>query len=45
MAQPKNREQIRVGLVQMSCGENPAANLAKAIERIEAAAKRGAQIV
>jgi N-carbamoylputrescine amidase len=45
MAQTKNREQIRVGLVQMSCGENPAANLAKAIERIEAAAKRGAQIV
>ncbi len=29
----------------MSCGENPAANLAKAIECIETAAKKGAQIV
>lgn len=45
MARTKEREQIKVGLVQMSCGENPAANLAKAIERLKAAAKKGAQIV
>ena len=37
--------EIKVGLVQMSCGNDPAANLAKAIERIEAAAQRGAQVV
>ncbi len=36
---------IKVGLVQMSCSNDPAANLAKAMERIEAAAKRGVQIV
>jgi N-carbamoylputrescine amidase len=45
MLRTKNREQVKVGLVQMSCGENPAANLAKALQRIEAAAKKGAQIV
>jgi N-carbamoylputrescine amidase len=31
--------------VQMSCAKDPAANLAKAMQRIEAAAKKGAQIV
>ncbi len=36
---------IRVGLIQMSCGDTPSGNLAKAITRIEAAAKKGAQIV
>lgn len=45
MPSTKTREQVKVGLVQMSCGENPAANLTKAIERVKAAAKRGAQIV
>ena len=45
MKRTKNREQVKVGLVQMSCGENPAANLTKAIERVKAAAKKGAQIV
>jgi N-carbamoylputrescine amidase len=45
MPRRKNREQVKVGLVQMSCGENPAANLTKAIERVKAAAKKGAQIV
>jgi N-carbamoylputrescine amidase len=38
-------QRVRVGLIQMSCGENPAANLAKASERIEFAAKKGAQVV
>ena len=45
MPSTKTREQVKVGLVQMSCGENPAANLTKAIERVKAAAKKGAQIV
>ena len=45
MTRTKNRGQVKVGLVQMSCGENPAANLTKAIEHVKAAAKKGAQIV
>ena len=45
MPRAKNREQVKVGLVQMSCGENPAANLTKAVERVAAAARKGAQIV
>ncbi|WP_020472087.1 carbon-nitrogen hydrolase [Zavarzinella formosa] len=34
-----------LGLVQMRCAEEPAPNLAKAIEQIHLAAKQGAQIV
>ncbi len=34
-----------MGLIQMSCGPDPAANLKKAIARIGEAAKKGAQIV
>jgi len=41
----KKSNQVKIALVQMSCGENPAANLAKAVERIEAAATKGAQVV
>lgn len=40
-----NSDLVKVGLVQMSCANGPAANLAKAVERIEAAAKKGAKIV
>ncbi|HUI25951.1 MAG TPA: carbon-nitrogen hydrolase [Candidatus Kryptonia bacterium] len=36
---------VRVGLVQMRCVEDPAANLATALQRVEDAAKQGAQIV
>ncbi len=36
---------VNVGLVQMTCGDDPGANLAKATQRIEEAARRGAQIV
>jgi N-carbamoylputrescine amidase len=36
---------VTLGLVQMSCGAEPEANLAKAIARIEQAAGAGAQIV
>lgn len=45
MARTKNSAQVKVALVQMSCAANPAANLAKAVQRIEAAAKKGARIV
>ena len=36
---------VTVGLIQMSCGPEPAANLKKAIRRIGEAAKEGARIV
>ncbi len=36
---------VTVGLIQMSCGPEPGANLKKAIGRISEAAKKGAQIV
>ncbi|MEQ1858709.1 MAG: carbon-nitrogen hydrolase [Chthoniobacteraceae bacterium] len=36
---------VKLGLVQMSCSTEPAANVAKAIERVHAAADRGAQII
>ena len=35
----------RIGLVQMSCGPDPAANLEKAATRVREAARAGAQIV
>jgi N-carbamoylputrescine amidase len=41
----KKREQVKVGLIQMSAGENPDANLEKAILRIRVAAQKGAKIV
>src|SRR5437016_14525602 len=41
----KNSSQIVLGLVQMNCGKNPAANFDKAVVRIRRAAKRGAHIV
>jgi len=36
---------VKVGTVQMTCTKEPKENLAKAIERIREAAKKGAQIV
>jgi N-carbamoylputrescine amidase len=36
---------FRVGLVQMSCGPDPDANLEKAAERVRDAARQGAQVV
>ena len=36
---------VTLGLPQMACGEDPAANLAKAIDRVRDAAARGANIV
>src|SRR5438094_2543892 len=35
----------RIALIQMQCGVDPAANMAKAIAQIRDAAKEGAQIV
>src|SRR6266436_2817375 len=37
--------QIRIGLIQMTCGPEPGPNLEKAVARVEEAAGRGAQIV
>jgi N-carbamoylputrescine amidase len=36
---------VKLGLIQTTCSLDPSANVAKAIERIHAAADRGAQIV
>jgi N-carbamoylputrescine amidase len=36
---------VKIGLVQMRCVADPATNVAKAIERIHAAADQGAQII
>ena len=41
----KIQTQVTLGLIQMSAGEDPEANLTKAISRIRGAAKSGAQIV
>ena len=41
----KAQAQIVLGLIQMSTSEDPEANLAKALTRIRAAARKGAQIV
>jgi N-carbamoylputrescine amidase len=45
MARRKAKEQVTLGLIQMSAGNSPAANLRKAVERAATAAERGAQIV
>ncbi len=45
MSRKKSEEQVTVGLIQMSAGEDPKANLAKASAGIGAVAKKGAQIV
>ncbi len=41
----KIKNKVRIGLVQMACGMDPEANLAKAILKIKKAAKSGAKIV
>jgi N-carbamoylputrescine amidase len=45
MARKMVKERVKVGLIQMSTTTDPSANLSKAVERAEAAAKKGAQIV
>jgi N-carbamoylputrescine amidase len=41
----QNRSEVTIGLIQMSVVKEPEANLERAVERIAAAAKKGAQIV
>ena len=38
-------QNFRVGLVQLRCGPDPDENLARAVEQMQAAARRGAQVV
>ena len=38
-------QNFRVGLVQLRCGPDPDENLARAVEQVQAASKRGAQVV
>jgi len=38
-------EKFTIGLIQMSCGAEPAANLAKALEKIREAARKGARLI
>jgi N-carbamoylputrescine amidase len=45
MPKKSKSNSVKVGLIQMSCDQDPDANLAKAISRIGEAAKKGAQIV
>ncbi|MGH9907402.1 MAG: nitrilase-related carbon-nitrogen hydrolase, partial [Pyrinomonadaceae bacterium] len=45
MSKKVKSNSVTVGLIQMSCGPKPEANLQKAIARIGEAAKKGAQIV
>ena len=45
VARTRNRDLVTLGLIQMSTSESPDANLATALLRIGAAAKKGAQIV
>jgi N-carbamoylputrescine amidase len=42
---PRDVRKVSLALVQMSCDEDPAANLEKAIAKIRAAAKDGADVV
>src|SRR5271163_2162766 len=39
------KDEVTIGLIQMSCGSDPKANLAKAVKKIEEAAKKGAEII
>jgi N-carbamoylputrescine amidase len=41
----KPGQRVRVALIQMQCSADPDANLAKAIAKVEEAAKKGAQVV
>jgi N-carbamoylputrescine amidase len=45
MPKARAKEQVTIALVQMSAGEDPERNLAKALERVALAAKKGARIV
>ena len=38
-------DEVTIGLIQMSMGSDPEANLGKALKRIKEAASRGAQVI
>ena len=40
-----SKQKYRVGLVQMSCGPDPDANLDKAADRVREAAREGAEVI
>ncbi len=42
---PSSSRKVKLGLVQMHCDSDPHANMDKALKGIEAAAKKGAQII
>jgi len=42
---PSMSEKFTIGLIQMTCGPDPAANFAKALGKIREAARKGAQII
>src|SRR5271155_5663591 len=39
------KDEVTIGLIQMSASSDPKANLAKAVKKIEEAARKGAQII
>ena len=45
MARSTSGNFVTLGLIQMSAADSPAENLAKALQRIRAAAKKGAQVI
>jgi N-carbamoylputrescine amidase len=45
MARKTTTDHVTLGLIQMSANDNPSANVSKAVERIESAAKKGARII
>ncbi|HET8564230.1 MAG TPA: carbon-nitrogen hydrolase [Candidatus Binatia bacterium] len=45
MPRTKGKEQVTLGLIQMSVEDEPDANLAKVLRRVQAAARRGAKII
>lgn len=45
MARRAAKEQVTLGLIQMSAGDSPSDNLAKAVERVGTAAQKGAEII
>ena len=45
MARTLPSREVKLGLIQMTAGDNPTANLKKALERVAGAATKGAQIV
>jgi len=45
MKRPSSSSSVRVGLVQTACSSDPKRNLARTLNRVEQAAKNGAQII